>query len=340
MSTPNTSRGPDNATITQGFAAAGQFEEPDTKAFATVVMGHHFWAARRNTNAGPNCSPTELVPPLVPFEDLPLPRSDRARIAACTIRWQFTGHFNLNREDNVAHSSVTVQVKCYLEFKGFPNPVFTVNFPRGVGHGRFVDICVDPDRMAALSEAPLVFCGSKLQHHLIGPALPHSALVVEVSNFSENEDFLLLARTVALFLLPYAKVHDIFAEMHSTRGDPTLRAANKLVVLAETTSSANGSHNIAKVQAIPGYINIGGQHCELNYLGRLSWCTTCHSNTTQYHTFDNCPRRCCHNCQEVGHSTALCPQEGQTHLHPDAVMAEQQPKHAASGIKDLNYGSA
>ncbi|CDR88986.1 related to Retrovirus-related POL polyprotein [Sporisorium scitamineum] len=184
--------------------------------------------------------------------------------------------------------------------------------------------------MDALGEAPLVFHGSPLQRHLVGPILPRTALVVEVSNFSENEDIYLLARTVALYLMPFAKVHDVWTELHSIPGDTTLRPANKMVVLAETTPSQTGARDPAKVQAIPGYINLGGQQCELHYIGRLPWCTTCRSNITQFHSFDNCPRRRCYNCNEPGHSAALCPRESQATERPDPAMAQQQANETAS----------
>lgn len=77
--------------------------------------------------------------------------------------------------------------------------------------------------MAALSETPLVFRGATLQRHLIGPALPHTALVVEVLGIPEGEDLPSLAGTVAQLLFPFVQVHDIWAEIHTTAGiaEPT-----------------------------------------------------------------------------------------------------------------------
>ncbi|KAJ1031951.1 hypothetical protein NDA13_002332 [Ustilago tritici] len=195
--------------------------EPDPDSFTTTVTGKHIWAARRNNTLGPNARTGPTAEPLVPFEDLPFPRSDRAKIAACTIRWQFTDCFSINKEENSTHGSITVQVKRFLEFKGFTNPIFTVNFPRGVGRGRFVDICVDRTHMAAIVETPLVYRAARLERHLIGPALPRTAMVAEISNFSENEDIYRLAQTVAIFLHPFARVHDIWTEMHAIPGDTT-----------------------------------------------------------------------------------------------------------------------
>lgn len=79
---------------------------------------------------------------------------------------------------------------------------------------------------------------------------------------------------------------------------------NRMVVLASSTAGKDGGVDPNSVHAIPGYIKVGGAECELSYIGRLPWCTTCRSAAGQYHTFDNCPRRLCFNCRESGHSAA------------------------------------
>lgn len=83
-------------------AVAPRFAEPDLDTITTVITGQHVWAARRTNAAAPSPAPGAKAPPLVPFEDLPAATADSARIAACTIRWQFTGRFNLNKEENLA----------------------------------------------------------------------------------------------------------------------------------------------------------------------------------------------------------------------------------------------
>lgn len=313
--------------------------EPDPDSFATVVTGLHIWAARRGPSQGPNAPSAPAPPPLVPWEDLPFPRSDRARIAACTVRWQFKGRFSANKEENVARGSFMVQVQRYLETKGIKDPYFTVNFPKGVGRGRFVDVCGQFDHLSAIAEVPLVFRGTPLQRHLVGPALPRTAMVVEISNFSENEEPRHLATTIAIFLMRYCRVHDIWAEMHSLPGRENRVPANKLVVLVDTAgSNPNEGRNPAKVQAIPGYINLSGQHCELQYVGRLNWCTTCRANITQYHCFDNCPRRRCFKCDEPGHSASICPLNTDHHQTLDEVADRRQPATGQGENVELNYG--
>lgn len=134
------------------------FAEPDLESFSPIVSGMHLWAShRQNAANAPPAGPGTLPAPLVPWDDLPFPRSDRAKLAPSTIRWQFTGRFNLNCEEAVAQGSICIQVKRWLEHKGFPNPSFTVNFPRGAGRGRFVDVNVDHCQMVALADMPLVF---------------------------------------------------------------------------------------------------------------------------------------------------------------------------------------
>lgn len=313
--------------------------EPDPDSFATVVTGHHLWAARR-PNQGPGTSSAPAAP-LVPWEDLPFPRSDRAKIAACTVRWQFRGRFSVNKEENVARGSIMVQVKRHLETKGFNDPVFTVNFPRGVGRGRFVDVCGQYDQLSAIAEVTLVFRGTPLQRHLVGPALPRTAMVVEISNFSENEEPRHLATTIAVFLMRFCRVHDIWAEMHSLPGSDQRVPANKLVVLVDTaTNNSSEGRNPTRVQAIPGYINLSGHHCELQYVGRLNWCTTCKANITQFHNFDNCPRRRCFKCDESGHSASHCPLNNDLDQTLDQIAARRQPVATQEENITLDYGNA
>ncbi|KAJ1025942.1 hypothetical protein NDA16_002568 [Ustilago loliicola] len=229
------------------------FAEPDLESFSPIVSGMYLWAShRQNASNAPPAGPGTLPAPLVPWDDLPFPRSDRTKLAPSTIRWQFTGRFNLNCEEAVAQGSICIQVKRWLEHKGFPNPSFTVNFPRGAGRGRFVDVNVDHCQMVALADMPLVFRGARLERHLVGPALPKSAMVVETTGFSEADDFRLLARSLALFLQPYAKVHDVWLEMQCTNADATIRPTNRMVALIETAYTNQNCRDPSAVHAMSG----------------------------------------------------------------------------------------
>ncbi|SOV05330.1 uncharacterized protein UDID_18392 [Ustilago sp. UG-2017a] len=67
--------------------------EPDQRAFQPIFTGRLVWSAT-HSNA-----------PIVPFEELPTPKSNCARVPPCTVRWQFTRNFNLNREEDIARGS-------------------------------------------------------------------------------------------------------------------------------------------------------------------------------------------------------------------------------------------
>ena len=257
-----------------------------------IISGLHIWAAPRESVPPIDQPVDQLSPPLVPFKDLPFPRSERAKVGACAIRWQFTGHFNLNKEENSARGSLTIQVKRYLEYRGFMDPAFTVIFPRNVGRGRFVDVNVGHKQMMdALASAPLLFRGARLQRHLVGCTLSRSALVVELTGFSQTDSHHRTAQTVARLLQPYAQVHDIWLEMRSSESDPAPQPSNKIMVLLETALDAGGYRDFSKVEALPGYLNVNGRECRLQYIGRRDWCTICRSSTIQFHTFNGCPDR-------------------------------------------------
>lgn len=308
------------------------FPEPDLDSIQCVATGLHLWAARRS-NAGPVAAGT-LAPPMVPFEDLPLPRSDRAKLDPCTIRWQFTGRFSLNREEAVARGSLIIQVKCFLQFKNAYNPNFTVTFPRNVGRGRFVDVHVHHNSMQALADAPLVFRGARLQRHLIGPTLPETALVIEITGGGQSSDKRETAQSIATVLQPYAQVHDVWLEMDNT--DSTPRPTNTFYALVSTTPTASGGVSPARVQAIPGHIKLHGKECILAYPGRLDWCTTCRSSITQFHSFEDCPRRRCFHCEENGHNAARCPNK--TPQNEEANLATRQAERTEANDVELDYG--
>ncbi|SOV09190.1 uncharacterized protein UDID_18287 [Ustilago sp. UG-2017a] len=64
--------------------------EPDQQAFQPIFTGRLVWSAKQSDK------------PAVPFKELPLPRSDRARVPPCTVYWQFVHNFNLNQEEDIA----------------------------------------------------------------------------------------------------------------------------------------------------------------------------------------------------------------------------------------------
>ncbi|SPC66190.1 uncharacterized protein UHOD_11984 [Ustilago sp. UG-2017b] len=95
--------------------------EPDQRAFQPIFTGRLVWSA------------THSDAPIVPFEELPTPKSDCARVPPCTVRWQFTWNFNLNREEDIARGSLRLQAQQQLQAKGFQSPACVVNLPRGTG---------------------------------------------------------------------------------------------------------------------------------------------------------------------------------------------------------------
>ncbi|CDR87181.1 related to Retrovirus-related POL polyprotein [Sporisorium scitamineum] len=215
-------------------------EEPDLDSIVRVLLGKHLWAACHDK---PDIlAPGAISKPLVPYEDLPFPKSDCAKLSNSTICWQFTGHFNLNKEEGIDQGSLVIQVQHYLELKRAKDRFFLVHFPCGVGHGRFVDIQVHQDTMPILAKAPLVFCGACLQHHLVGLSLPKTAPVIEITGFSPddiNKDF---GRNIALLL-----------QLFSIGDNPTLFPNNKVVALVETIASTEGNCDPNRVSAIPGW---------------------------------------------------------------------------------------
>ncbi|SPC64076.1 uncharacterized protein UHOD_11399 [Ustilago sp. UG-2017b] len=64
--------------------------EPDQQAFQPIFTGRLVWSAKQSDKLA------------VPFKELPLPRSDHARVPPCTVYWQFVRNFNLNQEEDIA----------------------------------------------------------------------------------------------------------------------------------------------------------------------------------------------------------------------------------------------
>ncbi|KAJ1033400.1 hypothetical protein NDA13_001391 [Ustilago tritici] len=213
----------------------------------------------------------------------------------------FTGRFNLNREEGIARGSLLVQARRYLEAKGIRQPDCLVNFPE----------------VLAVAAIP--------QRLFVGPAIPRNYLVIET------------ARYIATSLRNYVQVHDVWVAQISYANDPTPPAdTNRLVALVSTPRGSVGGLDPTKLHAIPGFLRIGNSDCELFYMGRLQWCTTCGGNTGRFHTFEDCPRRKCFRCQETGHSAAVCTADFPIDDTDDDI-SRQQEAEAAHEANNLNY---
>lgn len=199
------------ATVEASTATA----EPSQADIVPIHTGRHLWSAIHPT------PPATLSPPLVAYEELPFPRSDRAKLPPCTVCWQFTGRFSVNREEDIVCGSFCVQVRRFLTAKSATSVNCTINFPRGVGRGRFVEITIAPESLAALAEVLLVFNGSPLQQLFIGPALLKTAMVIEVLGIPNANACSKTACYIALSLHPFICVHDVWVAQLSYANDPT-----------------------------------------------------------------------------------------------------------------------
>ncbi|CDR98901.1 hypothetical protein [Sporisorium scitamineum] len=259
-------------------------DEPDQTAIVPIYTGKHLWSGKRPTEPMP---PGTICAPEVAYEELPSPNGDRAKLPPCTVRWQFTGAFNLNRDEGIARGSFRVQVRHALAAKKMVNVDCAISFPRGTGRQKLVEITVAPDVLATLAE-------------------------------------------------PYVRVHDVWATQISFLNDPTPpEDTNNMVALVSSAVSADGGIDPARVHAIPGYIKLGGADCELHYVGRLAWCTTCKADAGNFHLFELCPRRRCYNCREYGHAAHQCTAETAA-SNTDADMADQQAadNHRIAALHD------
>ncbi|KAJ1017919.1 hypothetical protein NDA13_006530 [Ustilago tritici] len=298
--------------------------EPDQGAFVAIKTGQLVWT-RTRTNK-----------PVAPYEDLPFPKSGQAKLPPCTVRWQFTGCFNLNRKEDVTHGSIRVQIQCFLVSKGIIEVQCHVNFPCGVGHGRFVEITVPADHLQIVKDAPLVFNGEALQHLFLGPALECTSLVVEVLNFPNAKTLKETGQYITQTLKEYVQVHDVWVAQISYANDPTPpEDTNCLHLLVTIPPGRDGGMDPSKQHTIPGFLHIGKHKCELQYSGQLEWCNTCKSTSEFFHTFNNCPHHHCYNCGKTSHAFNTCPEEFQGNTE----MADQQAEETCHGTNNLNYSS-
>ncbi|SAM83599.1 uncharacterized protein UBRO_20198 [Ustilago bromivora] len=211
-----------------------------------------------------------------------------------------------------------------------------VNFPCGVGCSCFVEVTVPADHLQIVKDAPLVFNGEALQYLFVGPTLECTSLVVEVLGFPITNTLKETGRYITQTLKGYVQVHNIWVAQISYADDPTLpEDTNCLHLLVTVPPGEDGGMDPTKQHSIPGFLCIGKHECELQYSGQLKWCNTCKSASEFFHTFNNCPHRCCYNCGKTGHAFNTCPEESQG----NAKMADQQAEETRHGIANLNYSS-
>ncbi|SYW75009.1 uncharacterized protein UBRO2_00419 [Ustilago bromivora] len=225
-----------------------------------------------------------------------------------------------------------------LQAKGIQAPDCVVNFPCGTGLNRFVEITVTCDHLASLSEVSLVFNQTSLQCVLIGLALPRNSLALEILNVPQANTPTATACYVAQSLKDYVQVHDVWICQISYPNDSTpLADTNVFIALISTSVGDEGGLDPVRLHAIPGYVRILTNDCELNYVGRLQWCPACKSKAKTFHTFEDCPSRLCHKCQHSRHIAAACPNASSD--AGNATAATQQAEENARGALTLDYGA-
>ncbi|SAM83593.1 uncharacterized protein UBRO_20192 [Ustilago bromivora] len=219
--------------------------EPDQRAFQPIFTGRLIWSATRSDK------------PIAPFEELPIPKSDHARVPPCTVCWQFTHNFNLNWEEDITQGSLRLQARQQLQAKGFPSPACVVNFPRGTGCNHFVEIMVPSDQLAALSDISLVFNKTSLQRVLVGSALPRNYLALEILDIPQTNAPTATTCYMAHSLKTYAQVHDVWVCQVSYPNDPRPPAdTNIFIALISTPAGDEGGLDLVRLHAIPGYVQI------------------------------------------------------------------------------------
>lgn len=55
--------------------------EPAQDGIVPIYTGRHLWSGTRPP------APDQISPPLVAYEELPFPNSDRSKLPPCTVRW-------------------------------------------------------------------------------------------------------------------------------------------------------------------------------------------------------------------------------------------------------------
>ncbi|KAJ1033685.1 hypothetical protein NDA13_001667 [Ustilago tritici] len=173
--------------------------EADQWAFQPIFTGRLVWSAKHSAK------------PIVPFEELPLPRSDRTR------------------------------AQQHMQAKGVKTPDCVVNFPCGTGQNRFVEITVPSNQLVTLSEVSLVFNRTSLQCILVGPALPCNSLTLKILNIPQANAPTATAHYVAQPLKAYVQVHNVWIHQVSYHNNPTPPAnTNIFIALISTPAGDEG----------------------------------------------------------------------------------------------------
>lgn len=267
-------RAPDDATLESATAEVSAEPEGD---FTPIYTVRFVWSAKK------------AAEPLFPYEELTFKKSDHARLSALTVRWELTGKFSLDREEDIARGSLRVQTRRYLEKQGVAALDCVVNFPEGMGRNRSVDIRVPLEQFSHLKDAPLIFNKSKLQRISIGPAFPPNYLVIGIGNVPSYSADQVTARQIAFALQQYVAVPDIWVSQVSCANDPTHPAnTNRWLALVSIEMETGGGIDFNKIHVIPG---LRENDCTLTYIGRSNWCTSCKSQAEYFHNFSSCPHQ-------------------------------------------------
>ncbi|SPC65742.1 uncharacterized protein UHOD_12171 [Ustilago sp. UG-2017b] len=153
-------------------------EEPDQNDIVLIYTGRHMWSSIRPSEPG------ELSPPLVAYEELPFPKGDRAKLPP--LYCPLAVHGTIQHQPRRGH--------CSWILSPSSSP-----------------LSCRPERRQDRQLINLVFSGSPLQRLFVGPALPKTAMVVEVLGVPASNAKNETARYIALRLQPFVNVHDVWA---------------------------------------------------------------------------------------------------------------------------------
>ncbi|KAJ1019724.1 hypothetical protein NDA13_005949 [Ustilago tritici] len=116
-----------------------------------------------------------------------------------------------------------------------------------------------------------------LQCVLVGLALPHNYLALEILNVPQTNTPTATAHYVAQFLKTYAQMQDVWVCQVSYPNNPTPPTnTNVFITLISTPAGDEGGLDPVRLHAIPGYVQILTNECKLNYVGQLKWYISCH----------------------------------------------------------------
>ncbi|CDR88573.1 uncharacterized protein SPSC_04400 [Sporisorium scitamineum] len=293
-------------------------EEPDERSFDVQLHAEHIWTNRTVAN--------HIV---APFEELPLPSCDRARLDPCSVRFEFIGPFK-NADRSKAEWSILTQLKTFFRRFNVDNAGPGISFPTVVGRGNFVDITVAPLHLDRLAKAPISFNKHRLEKVLVGPKLPVSTIILEIIDIPRQLDANSAAQTVAFKLhsRDIGTVWDIWKVtilLGENLSDSAGRRQYSLVAVLVPKTLSGGKISATTKLNIPGYVSINGNHCLVKCNGRPDWCGRCKSDAEHFHPFGQCQRLECFECKERGHTADQCPKK-QAQETADTAPVERPPK--------------